>query len=818
MKKNLIQKGLQISLCLIILSACAPVNRLTQVKKIPKEYTRNFCCGDIAIPRSIDKRGPWVVYSDRDNNTTFYNPGGKVPLKKVAYMDPFLVIGKKGDFLQLIKYNPEIIENGKLKNRKKAEYYGWMHRNNLVLSSRATTDVATGNAIKMITTLRDATPFNRPKDILTKDSLIVYSEPELLTPKGKIPFGQLIYLVKNNVDYTKSLIIGREILTPDSVHSVVSGWVSSSLVMPFGQTLYMDYTSLPLAEATTYTSQYRIAYPLSTSLYNRLLKLDANSTNWTAGLNAVRDISMGDSLSTIETTLPVPVIDNSQNLIYSLSGSPITYDRFQKIQEELKHINILFVFNGQKRVFANFKQIVAAIQPLKGILDLDSKSTYRLGAVMGFNRRGENVFNEISLNSDIDAVLKALESYADNKDEKQLGEVSNTWESLWYASRMLSPYKSENNIIILIGENGNAEKMDANLINTLAENNCRILGYQLYSEEDNIANNFVLQVEHLIDRSSEQISQKKRDILVHAEQVHPSNQYAEYADNIYRLDFPQTSMTQGWIVFPKKKEQLPQDLLLTVTDSLIREVEADNQSIVEHLEQAFREAGLGRSRLEPFWISLTNLPHDFKAPTKGLEAFASVNPVAPFPMTLKTTTADLAKGKYCLLLTESELNKLRNFMIDLTKKRVDYRYTPMQMKKGEGQACPDRMFDTRIPTDTLTKHEYLNTRKVRKSMMKAYLKWGRDEKVYPMSKKKIKGLSLSQAQQLVFYKPSFHPSMRQLLVKDLTNKKIFPDTELDKLLDYLLSKRKELEEAIAPENKFVVNGETYYKIEAEKLP
>ncbi len=816
MKKNPIKRGLQVISCLFILSACGPVNKLTQIKKVPKEYTRNFCCGDVAVPRSVDKRGPWIVYSDRNKNTTFYNPGGKVPLKEASYMEAFLVIGKKGEYLQLIKYKPDIIENGRLRNRKQAEYYGWMHRDNLLLTSNAVTDIATGNAIKMMTTLKDATPLEQAKKLLAEDSLLVYADPELLTPKGKIPFGRPVYLVKTTSDYDKSLIVGKATLSPDNSQTVVSGWTSSSMVIPFGQTFYMDYSSLTPAEAVTYTNQYHIAYPLPLSTYEKFSTQGAN--RWMPGLNAVNGISTSDSLVTIQTTLPVPVIDNTRNLVYSLSGSPITYKDFQKIRQDLNRINILLAFNGQKKIFENFKQIVAALQPLKKILGSSPNGPYRIGAIFGFNEKGENVFNEIPLNADVDAVLRAMEVYADSQQETSLQQTTDSWESLWHASRMLSPHKSETNIIVLIGENGNAERMDTNIVNTLAESNCRIAGYQLYSEGDDLSNNFVLQVEHLIDRLAEKRSKTKRDILVRTEQTCPSNQYAEYAENIYRIDFPKVGMTQGWIAFPKKKEQLPQDLILTVTTSLLKEVEADNQDIIAHIEQAFHESGMGRSQVDPLWMSLVNRRSE-QIPAKGVESFASVAPVTFFPMTLKVPNTELDKGKYFFLLTEAELKKLRDFMADLTRIRVDYKYTPTSTnKKSKSRTCPERLFEVKLQNDTLSEQEYLNTAKVRKSMTRSYVKWAREDKVYPARKKEIKALTLSQAQQLIFFKPSFHPHFRYLLVKNLKDKKEFPDSELDKLMDYLLSKRKELEEAIVPQNKTEVNGETYYKIEADILP
>ena len=66
--------------------------------------------------------------------------------------------------------------------------------------------------------------------------------------------------------------------------------------------------------------------------------------------------------------------------------------------------------------------------------------------------------------------------------------------------------------------------------------------------------------------------------------------------------------------------------------------------------------------------------------------------------------------------------------------------------------------------------------------------------------------------------PSFKDDLRKIKVGDLLKKKIVTDVELDRLLDYLLKKRKELEDEITPANQMKINGEVFYKIDATKLP
>lgn len=108
--------------CLIFsgcLLSCGPVNLLTRVEKYPREYSFNYCGGNIKAPKSALNDQAWIVYSDRDKSMSMFKPGGRLKCQDVGFLDPFLVIGKKGEYLELIKYQPDIIKDAQLINRKK---------------------------------------------------------------------------------------------------------------------------------------------------------------------------------------------------------------------------------------------------------------------------------------------------------------------------------------------------------------------------------------------------------------------------------------------------------------------------------------------------------------------------------------------------------------------------------------------------------------------------------------------------------------------------------------------------------------------------
>lgn len=104
--------------------------------------------------------------------------------------------------------------------------------------------------------------------------------------------------------------------------------------------------------------------------------------------------------------------------------------------------------------------------------------------------------------------------------------------------------------------------------------------------------------------------------------------------NIYCLDFPNRSMTQGWLVFPQKNESLELEGLTAAVDSMLLQVKFDNTLLSNSLARAFDEVGTHRYRtdstmtdyyhirqsgvqpilsvlpgIEPAWVCLRNLSH-----------------------------------------------------------------------------------------------------------------------------------------------------------------------------------------------------------------
>lgn len=795
--------------------SCTPVNSHTLIKKTPDAYTRNYCCGEVNVPKSVEKGSPWIVYSDRENNPTFYNPGGKVKLKEAGYLEAFAVIDEEGDFLELVKYDPAVFEGRRVKDPVKAEYYGWASKNNLVLSSRAMTDVATGFVMKMITMFRDTFPLSRTEDYFTNDSLVLFSEPELINPIGMVPFQKPLYLSKRSFDKSKCLVIGKENITPETSSELVSGWISSSLIIPMGELLYADYSSSPIQEMSFIKSSKETVSVPKTN-FGRYLR-PFNLPDF-IGMDPIYSITEGkDEMVTIKTTVPVSLMNDENNKVFSLAGGPISRPYYEELSRNLKHINILVVFSGQSQVHEKFEQYVNYLQKLDGVIKNNSKDfIFRLGYHVGFDAKNAK-FSKCRPKENISGVLSTLEKYADDRMRRKAAFDTDAWRALRNALKLLAPYKDEENIILLIGENGNQkEQIDDALVKELSRLNCRIVASQVFSNKGNSFNNFVLQVEDMISKSSDKISQEKRSMLVHSSQLTNSNQYKAFLENVYGLDYPKKSMHQGFVIFPKLKESLSPDLLVAFTDTMIRSIQRESDDILSRIQTSFKDAGVGHTSINPTWLRLGEMPSTFQVSPNLFQPLIAMNPHTNFPVYLKMENSKLKKGRYIMFLSEAELARVRSFINDLLAVRVDYKYTASSNKKSKDRNCPDMMRAPRTFSPQGEIHQYKSTKKARKHMTKAYVKWAQDEKVYPLKKKELKEMTLSKNQQQVISIPSFEPLLFSTKLKSV--KSGMSDAQLDKLQDYLAEKQKALEEAIVSDCKYEFNGQVYYRVESENLP
>lgn len=807
---------------ILIFSSCGPVNRFTRIKHVPREYAMNYCGTDIKASKAVWlDNSPWIVFSDRSDNFSYRGPTGKNEYKKLKFMESYLVIREKGDWLKVIRYSPDIVKDGKLQNWKEAEYYGWINRADLLLTQSSVTDLSTGLKNKMVTVVADSTITTVPGKYFKNDSVRMFQDLDFLHDYGNAALHSIVYPFKESEDGSKTLVAKKSYISPDSVTSEVLGWVDNALIRNFGQQLHVDMNSLP-DRFICFKDRHGID-TLSCRKEHLQTVGELEQVAKTLSYSPVVSFHKSDSLSYFRTGAFFPLVDRRANYVLNVNGNPITYNQFKEMEKELKHINILFVLEKDNEVFRQYPGIVNVIQGLQDkFLNVSDGFEYKFGAVLPTeNKDGKPT--SIPLTSNYMELLDSLSRKVNAMERLHSVKLEHNWKSLRQAVNMLEDYRSQTNIIVLIGETGSgSEWADASLVRCLADYNCRLLGFQLYGGRSDKFTNFVLQIENMIDNYAKRISVLKREKIVYADQLRKSNDYSEVGRNIYCLDFPQKSMTQGWVVFPSKDESLPFDGLATSVDSLLQQVQADNRLLSSSLSKAFSETGNFRSRFDSTFVHF-----------HGMKAFS----VEPVVHTLKTVSPQYfipaqpvqipdslsLYVDYRLLLSETEYKALRRFISGLADFNIDYKYNKRQKKTEELRICecPDdvwRLGNKSIieRKDSLNDYKYASTRKVRRGLRSLYYANINNGKLCRYKKKQMKRYSLAYAHRLITNCPTDNTLLRSFSIIDLKRKKCVSDKDLDMIIEYFKKKKEKLDQAAG--QSFKSNGQTYYWISRDMLP
>ncbi|MGL5919876.1 MAG: type VI secretion system protein TssR domain-containing protein, partial [Bacteroidales bacterium] len=481
-------KLISISLILLCcLSACAPINFFTKAKRRPALYSENFLGDTIKMPRSEANKKAWIVYSLWDKNPTFLKRGGKVTLKEMSLMEPMIVVGSKskGQYLKLVKYKPEILKNEKLTNRKKAEYYGWVDKSQMLLFNTSATDVRTGLKDMAFTAISDTVVLFYPKSFIENDSVKIFSDLRLSNLTKKTGLYQFVYKYQSSAD-GKKWLIGREpTITPDNAIDVMLGWVDKRMVEDAGQRVWYA----PSGRDTSLPEVLKIA-PVINPMFP-------------------------DSGITFRTIDAHMAIDRSDNVIYEVDGNAISYYKRLDIERELKHLNIYFTIESSVSLDLQLPLMINAIQNMIPFFADRNEYNYTFTIVAGDK-----------LHTTQNSITDIVNWMIEHKDQiwQQTQANSKAWVSLGFALDLAMRNPTSSNLFVNIGETINSgEKAGDAIIKKLAKNNGRLLAFQLYAKDNDSYNNYVLQATDMIEGYAAIQAEKKRGLWVFTDQIRSRN-------------------------------------------------------------------------------------------------------------------------------------------------------------------------------------------------------------------------------------------------------------------------------------------------------
>lgn len=558
----------------------------------------------------------WIVYSDQAGNITYKKPGSDVQLKTLGFMQPCYVVGKKGDYLELAKYEPGQKMNGRKISKNSADNLGWIHKDKLLLWSYPLRDRRTMFPIKAVTAYDGENAFTVLPGHVHSDSLLLFGSPFLKGAVGTCGMENIFYIYKESASGNEYLIGAAPELIADSAVASRTGWISKNLISMWGtRSLFMlndqasaskgkkvKETGIPFYGDTTFLSRDKRPQPLL--LADEDYRDESSLLENLYPINDFYRTANGTGL--IRTAVLTDALDRSKNEVYNVSGNRVTYNEFKHIVKDNTHLNVIFVADGGADNAKYMNQLYTILQDFE--LKMAASKLFkkiRVGSVV-YKDNIRECRNAVSpLTSDYkditdfwSANLKQSFNCNDQYSEQAV------FSGLSDAAELLYKNKGESNIIILFGGAGNNSDAGSNwrdVISKLSYVNARLLIFQTHSISDPSFNNFVVQAKDLVLQSASEIADLKKEKLVdYSANVLNTSDFSLVAGDsgVYYLNYPNKAMHQGYILFPNKGEVMRPSLLSSSLDTLVAQISNDNRMIEDAMRRYFRTIGARNTKVD----------------------------------------------------------------------------------------------------------------------------------------------------------------------------------------------------------------------------
>ncbi|XZF16261.1 type VI secretion system protein TssR domain-containing protein [Chitinophagaceae bacterium MMS25-I14] len=607
------------------------------------------------------KKGWWIAYSDRDDNYTSVAPGNDMPRKKLAYLDPVFITRQKGNYLKAVQFLPDAdpsATKGKIE-KKTAKSLGWIRKEKLLLWSSGLTEKHTGFFAKAIICIAGPEIPRHADKFLNNDSLVLFSTPALSTKNNySLAPGTIVYLYKQSEDRKSYLVSVADCSTPENIRQNVSGWISSDALSIWG---CKSACTIPPGTPEPYPLQN--GYEASATLTPAILPTDRYNRTTLENIFPIQGRpSKNDTL--LQLNYMNNILDYSKNKVYNVLGNPIYYQEYKKIISDGQKANVVFVLDAGSNNRLYFPSVTSVIQDLQMYFDTSALfRAYNFGAVIYKQSKCDqdtlpDIMPLTSNYNDIVHFIGAKQQLAACEDASSYQPL---YKGLRDACGLLQPVSNETNIIILIGTTGTLSDEGHSSVNSIigsiSRAHAKLMFFQSVSKPSDAYNDFVLSAEKTVIGSAQSLSEAKKQKIVDLNDIIPDPGYNLVTGDsgVYSLNFPTQSMSQGFVLFPKKGSVMQPGMLKKYFDTLLHQVVYDNQHINTSLRTYFRNIGAKTTSVKPGYISsldsfATSLPLPF------MRAFANEQNIflTPAHMTAAPFTSAQQLPIYGILLSESE--------------------------------------------------------------------------------------------------------------------------------------------------------------------
>ncbi|RMZ58865.1 VWA domain-containing protein [Chryseobacterium nematophagum] len=618
------------------------------------------------------KSVPWVAISDRSRNATYLDTHDEKSYKEIKFLEPLMVLKHKNGMVKVSEYVPDALM--KKISPKSIKTYGWVPESDLLLWNNSLKNEKNGFPIRVAVVPSNSEVIKNAERYYKNDSIMVFNSPSLIEEANvKIPNGQIVYVYKQ-AENNKRFLVGKSpTLDIDSIGKGLYGWVSSNVISTWGErsaikmknTIGVTETNLGIHEGTPEEGEK------NTEEKTAILLTDANNRT---PLENIYPVNLLDQtqFSDSKTKYFTNILDYSKNYVFNVLGEPIYFERYKEITEKNKKLNIIFVLDVSASNAPYAPIVKSLLQDLQLRFEKPSYfNTIKYGAVLYKNNScGDNVVNS-SLSTDYGSITNFIDQKTNEMNCLTNSGYQPVHEGLAAAGNLLSNVPDETNLVITIGTSASQNGNMYGVINSLTQAQARLIMFQTIAKSSDTYNDFVLLAENVVNNTAKNIAELKKQKTINQNDILTKNNFnlVEGDEGFFSLDYPKQSMSQGFVIFPKKGDIATPGYLKKSVDSLIAQVILENVALDNSLNDYFHSSvGAGRTdvdlKYKYLYPGLTN-------PVPAGIAAQLINYRSPFlvkgyiPKDLKDFQPGIEKG---ILISENEYDTLKNFYSEVYQK------------------------------------------------------------------------------------------------------------------------------------------------------
>lgn len=614
------------------------------------------------------KSVPWIVISDRSRNTAYLDKSDEKSYKEVKFLEPLMVLKHRDGMVKVAEYVPDALM--KKVSSKSIKTYGWIPESDLLLWNNSLKSEKTGFPVRVAVVPNHSEVIRSAERYYKNDSIMVFNSPSLIEAANvKIPNGQMVYVYKQAENNKRFLVGKKPSIDIDSISTNLYGWVNANVISAWGERSAVKLKND--TKVTETTLGIHEGYPGASDSESRtaILLTDTNKRTPLENIYPVNLPLNEAPTPDSKTKYFTNILDYSKNYVFNVLGEEIYFDRYREITERDKNINIVFALDvsGPNAPYAPI--VKSLLQDLQ--LRFEKPSYFngvKYGVVLYKNNPcGENVLVS-NLSSDYSKITKFIDERTNEMNCASNSGYQPVGEALTAAGNLLSNVPDETNVVVTVGTSANQSGNMYSVISSLTQAQARLIMFQTSARSSDTYNDFVLMAENVVTNTAKNIAELKKQKIINQSDVLTKNNFnlIEGDAGFFSLDYPKQSMSQGFVIFPKKGDVATPGYLKKSVDSLIAQVTLDNQTIDKSLNEYFHSSvGAGRTdvdlKYKYLFPGLTN-------PVSAGIAAQLINYGNPFlvkgyiPKELKDFKPGIEKG---ILISETEYDNLKNFYTEV---------------------------------------------------------------------------------------------------------------------------------------------------------